>query len=458
LSDYHAFVAQKSFRDVAHGFAADNLPDALFPFQRDIVRWACERGRAAIFADTGLGKTAMQLSWAHAVATHTNANVLVLAPLCVAHQTVREGEKFGIPIHYGRQQSDVRPGVNITNYEMMDRFDLESFSGIVLDESSILKSHDGKTRNALITACQFVPYRLSCTATPSPNDHMELGNQSEFLGIMGMTEMLAMFFTHDGSDTSQWRLKGHGKAKFWEWLATWAVVIRSPADLGYDASAYQLPGLDIHNHVVESDVPEGHLFVAPAAGLLERNRARRESVGGRVERISEIVNESSEQWIVWCHLNDESDLLESKIDGANAVKGADSIDQKEAALDAFTEGSLRVLVTKPSIAGFGMNWQHCSHMAFVGLSDSWEQYYQAIRRCYRYGQKKRVQVHIVSAETEGAVVENIKRKQAQADELGAQMVGHMRDLMQKSVLKAQSEKTIYRPTKIMEVPSWVRPH
>lgn len=454
--NYRDFVARKSFRDVSAGFTPDSINPRLFPFQHDIVKWACQRGRAAIFADTGLGKTAMQTAWADLVARHTHGDVLILAPLCVAHQTVSEAAQFGIAVNYCRRQADVRPGVNISNYEMLEHFDLPSFAGVVLDESSILKSHDGKTRSALIDACRSVPYRLSCTATPSPNDHMELGNQAEFLGVMSTLEMLAMFFTHDGGDTSKWRLKGHGKTRFWEWLSTWAVVIRKPSDLGYDDTGYDLPGLTMHAHVVDATATDGQLFVAPAMGLLERNQARRESIADRVQACAEIVNASDEQWIVWCHLNEESDRLEAAIPGAKAVKGADSIDVKEATLDAFTAGTLRVLVTKPSIAGYGMNFQHCHHMAFVGLSDSWEQYYQAIRRCYRFGQQRVVHVHVISSEAEGAVVENIQRKEAQAAEMSTQMVGYMRHLMRQKISATQQEKTHYNAGQAMQIPAWLR--
>ncbi len=458
LASYHDMVKGKSIRDISHGFTPEDINLGLFDFQRDIVRWACQKGRAAIFADTGLGKTAMQCVWADLVSRHTDRMVLILAPLCVAQQTVREAEKFGISVHYCRAQSEVRPGVNITNYEMMDKFDLGTFGGVVLDESSILKSQDGKTRTALIEEAQMVPYRLSCTATPSPNDHMELGNQAEFLGVMSTVEMLAMFFTHDGGETSKWRLKGHGKTKFWEWLSTWAIVIKRPSDLGYDDEGYDLPGLTMHEHIVDAEPTFGELFVTPAAGLLGRNQARRESVEDRVAACAELINESDEQWIVWCHLNDESDALEAAINGAKSVKGSDSTETKEARMLAFTDGSLRVLVTKPSIAGFGMNWQHCHQMAFVGLSDSWEQYYQAIRRCYRFGQTEVVNVHIVSSAAEGSVVENIRRKEAQSEELSQQMAAHMRDLMRSKIHATSNNKIAYLPKAKLTVPQWIRSH
>lgn len=444
VKTYADFINDKKMVPVisGHDVDADNLNANLFDFQRVITKWGVKRGRAAIFADTGLGKTIMQASWADEVVKHTGGDVLVFAPLCVAHQTVKGVADFDIGINYCRDRDGLKPGINITNYEMMEKFDMSEFAGVVLDESSIIKHRDGKTRNAMIEQCRPVPYRLSCTATPSPNDFMELGNQAEFLGVMSMAEMLAMYFTHDGGDTQKWVLKGHGKTRFWEWLATWAVCIRSPADLGFDGSRYVLPKLNIIGHVVESTVKDG-LFAGIATGLLERNQARRESIDERVAKCAEIVNASDEQWVVWCHLNDESEMLANAIHDAKDVKGSDSIDKKESLIDAFTDSSLRVLTTKPSIAGFGMNWQHCHNTAFVGLSDSWEQYYQAIRRFYRFGQVKEVNVHVISAESEGAVVENIRRKEEQNKIMGEQMVAHMREAMQKEILGTTQEKADY---------------
>lgn len=442
---YDEFVAKKEITFSAVGFAPRNLSERMFDFQREIVEWACRRGRAAIFADTGLGKTIMELAWADQVATHTGLPVLIVAPLCVAHQHIREAEKFGLYARYVRDHFDIGSDrIILTNYEMLDRFDLSEFGGVVLDESSILKNSTGKTRTKIIADCQQVNYRLSCTATPSPNDHMELGNQAEFLGLMSQTEMLAMFFTHDGGDTQKWRLKGHGKTKFWEWMSTWSVCIRKPSDLGHSNDGYDLPSLTIEQHIVESQKPiEGELFVMDAHSLTDRRKAQRESITDRVAKVAELVNADTEQWIVWCHLNDESDALAKSIEGAESVKGSDSIETKEDRMMRFEDGSLRVLVTKPSIAGFGMNWQHCNRMAFVGLSDSFEQYYQSVRRCYRFGQKRPVQVHIVTAQAEGAVKANIERKQAQFTDMSESMVEHMRGLMQKAVKGAAMEKTEY---------------
>lgn len=421
---YQDFLDKKKLQPVISGFKAESLNNNLFDFQRVIVEWALRRGRAAIFADTGLGKTLMQTSWADAVCKHTQGDVLILAPLCVAHQTVEESAKFGISVNYCRSQDGIQKGINITNYEMLEHFDIDSFIGIVLDESSIIKNRDGKTRNALIESCKNVPFKLSCTATPSPNDFMEIGNQAEWLGVVTITEMLAMFFINDAGDTGTWILKGHGKVKFWEWLATWAIVIKSPADLGFDGSKYILPELKIESHIVESETTDG-LFADIATGLMERNKARKESIDDRVAKCADIVNNSTGQWVVWCNRNEESEKLAQLINGSKDVKGSDSIDYKEKTIDAFTHGALRVLISKPSICGYGMNWQHCNNTAFVGLSDSWESYYQAIRRFWRFGQKEIVNVHVISAESEGAVVENIRRKDIQNQTMSQEMVKHM---------------------------------
>lgn len=440
--DYAQFVKSKQFTDISSGFSPESINPQLFEFQREIVRWACKRGRAAIFANTGLGKTAMQVEWAKLVRDHTGGTVLIVAPLCVAKQTVDEASKFGVGITYCRSQPG-GDGIFVTNYEMLHEFDIGSFAGIVLDESSILKNRDGKTRKAIIDACKRVPYKLSCTATPSPNDYMELGNQSEFLGVMSMTEMLAMFFTHDGGETSKWRLKGHGRTKFWEWLATWAVCIRKPSDLGFSDEGYDLPAFIVHEHMVDSPTPDGQLFPEIATSLTDRRQAKRETLDERCAKVAEIVNASDEQWLVWCHLNDEHELLCNLIPDAIGVAGADSIDDKESRMMGFTHGKHRVLVTKPSIAGFGMNWQHCANMAFVGLDDSYEQQYQAIRRCWRFGQTRTVNVHFVSADALGAIKQNVERKERQMEEMQESMVEHMRELTTRQIKGATMEKSEY---------------
>ena len=453
--NYQEFIANKSFRHVEAGFDAGELLYGLFDYQEPIVRWALKRGKAAIFADTGLGKTIMQLAWADKVAKHTGCPVLVLAPRAVSNQTIEEGAKYGIEVQKANPGAPMfGPYIVITNYEQLHKFNPDEFQGIVLDESSILKGMDGRRRREITEFAQSIPYRLSCTATPSPNDFMELGTQSEFLGIMSQVEMLAMFFIHDGGDVAKWRLKGHGESKFFQWLATWAIVIRKPDDLGFDGSRHALPELVYHSHVIETE-PEDSLFVEPAQGLQDRNKARKDSVRDRVAKAAEIANGMEGQVLIWCHLNEESELLTQSVHDAVEVKGADSPEHKTASLMGFAHGDVRVLVSKPKIAGFGMNWQNCNQMIFVGLSDSWESYYQAIRRCWRFGQTKPVHVHVVSADTEGAVIENIQRKDQQNKVLGEKMVEHMKTMMDRSIFAAATTKTEYNPKIKMEIPKWV---
>ena len=429
--DYDDFVASKRRAEVATGHKPGDLNEHLFDFQHAIVEWAIRRGRAAIFADTGLGKTLMQLSWADEVASNTGGSVLVLAPLAVSEQTIEQGRTFGIEVSRVPQGgTPTGPGVWITNYERMDAIDFTELHGLVLDESSILKAHDGKTRQRIIDAAQGVPYRLSCTATPSPNDFEELGNQCEFLGVMSRTEMLATYFVNDTGDTGTWRLKGWGASKFWEWMGTWAVVLRNPQDLGFNGARYELPPLTYHEHVVETDQLGDELFARPAMGLAERRKAQRDSVEARCKALADVVNaEPGEPWLIWCHLNDEAELITQLIPGAVNVQGSDSPESKSKNLLGFAHGEIRVLVSKPKIAGFGMNWQHCARMAFVGLDDSFEKFYQAVRRCYRFGQKREVQVHLFTAENEGQILANLKRKEVQHHEMSANMIEHMKEIM-----------------------------
>lgn len=426
---YTDFLTTKRIVADAAGFDADDLHPSLFPFQRDITRWALRKGRAAIFAGTGLGKTAMQLEWARQVHAYTGGDVLILAPLAVSKQTVREGEKFGIVVNHATEQAQVGPGITITNYERLHRFDPSHFTAIVLDESSILKSYTGSTRTAIIDAFARTPYRLACTATPAPNDFMELGNHAEFLGVMTRVEMLSMFFVHDGGSTQDWRLKGHAEADFWRWMSSWGVMLRLPSDLGYDDGAFQLPPIEMHSHTVESTVTlPGMLFPVEAQSLIERRQARKASISERVEVAAALANGNDEQWLIWCDLNNESKALTKLIRGAVEVTGSDANEHKEQTMLNFVDGQVRVMVSKPSLCGFGMNFQNCHNVAFVGLSDSWEQYYQAIRRCWRFGQRMPVQCHVISSTAEGAVVANIERKERDAERMASEMVRHMQDI------------------------------
>jgi len=380
---YEDFLLKKEFISVDAGFDGEGmwLPEAIKPFQRDCVEYACRRGRSALFADTGLGKTLMQLSWAHRVAQYTKKPVLVLAPLCVAQQTVREGIKFGIKSRYMRYMESCEEMIHVTNYEMIKNFDPANYSGIVLDESSILKGMNGKLRKYITDFAVSIPYRLSCTATPSPNDFEELGNQCEFLGVLTRTEMLATYFVNDTGDTGTWRLKGWGASKFWEWMGSWSVVVRNPSDIGFNGDEYLLPPLQYFEHVVTTNkLFEGELFAKTAQTLQERRKAQRDSIEDRCRALADIVNANkSEPWLIWCHLNDEAEMLTSLIDGAVNVQGSDTPETKSKNLMGFAHGDIRVLVSKPKIAGFGMNWQHCARMAFVGLDDSFEKFYQSVR-------------------------------------------------------------------------------
>ena len=430
---YAAYLASKLARDPATGIADPaDLPATLFPFQRDLVRWALRRGRAAVFAGTGLGKTLIELAWANAVARHTGKPVLILTPLAVAPQFVEEGARFGIEVTRATTQIDIRRGVYVTNYDKLEKFALHAFGGIVLDESSILKAFNGKTRNALIAGCQSIPFRLAATATPAPNDFMELGNHAEFLGVMNYAEMLAMFFVHDGGETQKWRLKGHAASEFWRWMCSWSVMLTKPSDLGYPNDGYDLPPLNIHHHRVEVEyepsMETGFLFPMEAQTLSERLGARRGSIEQRVECAAALINSNDRPWVAWCNLNAESSALAKAIDDAVEVTGSDKEGEKERKVVGFKNGEIRVLVSKPSIMGFGMNFQHCHDTAFVGLNDSFEQIFQSVRRFWRFGQRHAVDAHFIAAETEGAVVANLRRKEADAQAMIEAMVAHMDDI------------------------------
>lgn len=425
--NYQEFLESKRITIAPSGFTPDSLNSMLFDFQSDISRWSTERGKAALFSDCGTGKSAVQLDWASHVVGHYGKPVLILAPLAVSKQTIREGEKFGIEARLAKEQSDVTtPAIYVTNYEKLAHFNPSAFAGVVLDESSILKSFTGATRNQLIEYFMHTPMKLCCTATPAPNDFMELGNHSEFLGVLTRTEMLSTFFVHDGGDTSKWRLKGHAEEEYWKWICQWAVMLRQPSDLGYDNNGFVLPPLKYHHHVVKSEKNlDGFLFPVEAQTLIERRNARRISLSERVELCAAMVNASTEPWMVWVDLNDEGDALEKLIPDAVQVAGRDSDEDKEERMLGFSDGRYRVLISKSQICGFGMNWQHCWNVAYVGISDSYERLYQSIRRFWRFGQRNAVNAHIITSEAEGAVVKNIQRKEADAARMAKEMVKHM---------------------------------
>lgn len=645
IDAYADFLARKRMVDPRTGLVdVPALPDRLFAFQRDITAWALRRGRAALFAGTGLGKSFMELAWAEAIHRETQQDILHLAPLAVSPQMAREAAKFGIAARIVRDQSECGPGVNITNYQKIEHFDLARFGGVILDESSILKSTDGHYRTRLIEECHRIPFRLAATATPAPNDFMELGNHAEFLGVMSYTDMLATFFTHDGGDTQKWRLKGHAENDFWRWMASWCVMLRHPRDLGYADAGYDLPPLNQHQHTVGVEyapsLQTGLLFPMEATTLQERLAARRDTVAERVQmaasivigdywsRISEchgspntkltdaqklsaiqsmrpgsgplaaeplrrtgntcahtirrtrengsaehqsskpnttvdgeknthpildsesIKKQSSETdagsanaipglkgntaspsinttnsfdsrdtsarfagedparsmetdlpsttatilgasegcsaptaivgsdcsetvetcsigpsnistmrldpWVIWCHLNSEQQALEKAFgDLAISIHGGHTDEQKQGRHEAWLRGDAPVLIVKPSMFGHGLNWQHCSNMVFVGLNDSFEQVYQAIRRCWRFGQTKPVNVHFIAAETEGAVVANIRRKEADAERMAAALVRHMADLSAAEVRGAERTIPDYNPQQPVKLPEWI---
>lgn len=453
MNEYQNFIEKKSLKVNPCGIDVHELPDCLFDYQQAVVKWALKKGRAAIFAGTGLGKTLMELSWANEINKATGKSVLILAPLAVAQQIESEAGKFGIAAKYRKEDSDDVSGIVITNYEKMHKFNLSKFDAVVLDESSILKSFDGKTRDALIAAFGRYSYRLAATATPAPNDFMELGNHAEFLGVMSYAEMLAMFFVHDGGETQKWRLKGHAKKDFWSWMAQWSVMFGSPYDLGFDGSRHVLPALNQHSIVVESDIENGatdSLFRFEAETLQERIKERRNSIPERCEKVAEIVNASPDTWVLWCNMNAEGDQLEKMIPDAVQISGSQSEDKKEKILSDFATGKIRVLISKPSLTGFGLNWQHANKMAFVGLNDSWEQVYQAIRRCWRFGQTRPVDVYFVSAQLEGNVIRNLERKNTQAEEMMKAMIDEMKDFTSKEMTETTANKADYKTAVVQD--------
>ena len=592
--NYDQFLAEKKIVAPPSGFSVDKLNAGLFDFQRDIVKWALKRGRAAVFAGTGLGKSFVELSWAQHIYEETKKNVLIFTPLAVAAQMKREAEKFGIDVAHVHEQGN-QP-IQITNYQKLDKFDLSQFAGVVLDESSILKNFNGHYRTKLIQDCKIVPYRLAATATPSPNDYMELGNHAEFCGIMSYTDMLSTFFVHDGSETQQWRLKGHAEDAFWKWMASWSVMLQNPSDLGYDGSRYILPKLHQLQHTVDVEyapnVDTGLLFPMEAQGLGERLKARRATIANRINKAYDLVigslggnkclgNQNTQQtenlnispmqqnekegklnpdqgkkisntcdhtekkdqknllnpknkeaedlnqnteltnlsikksinhkkesapfvepqvsihgekdcmsitairkersedccastaigeldnsetttksflepWLIWCHLNDEQDELE-KLFGklCFSVRGSDDDEDKERAVLDWIDGKRPIMISKMSILGFGMNFQHCRHTVFVGMNDSFEQIYQAVRRFWRFGQTKEVYAHFIASEIEGQVVQNIRRKEQQCEHMMRQMVKHMADFSSKEIRGATRDTRDYIPTQNMDIPSWL---
>lgn len=452
MTAYADFLATKRLTVPSCGVDVprDRLCPVLFHFQRDLVHWALRKGRAALFAYPGLGKTPMQLAWAQ----HAGERVLILAPLAVAQQTVREGAKFGIPVTYARRHDQVRGQITVTNYELLGHFDPSAFDAVVLDESSILKSYSGATRTALIQAFRDTPMRLCCTATPAPNDTAELANHAEFLGLLTRPEMLATFFVHDEDG---WRLKGHAREPFYRWLASWGMTLRRPSDLGYPGDGYVLPPLEIESVIVRTDyAPPGQLFATALKGVGDRAKVRRDTLQERVAAAVELVRaEPGEKWVVWCGLNAEQDAVADALgDRCVSIDGVSPLDEKVRLEETWRLGDVPILVSKPGIFGHGMNWQHCARMVFVGLSDSYEQYFQTIRRCYRFGQERATRVYIVLTDLEETIYANVLRKEADAEVMGAELVKHVAAFEQAEIA-AVGNRVEYSASMPMQMPSWL---
>jgi hypothetical protein len=459
-AEYAAFLARKAQYGKDSGFAPVWMPDFLFDFQKHMEEWALRKGRAALLEDCGLGKSPQLLVWAENVVRHTNRSVLILTPLAVAQQTVREAEKFGIDCR--RSSGDLEPGAHIvvTNYEKLHRFNASDFGGVVCDESSAIKAFDGKRRAEVTEFLRTLPYRLLCTATAAPNDYIELGTSSEALGEMGQMDMLGRFFKNDqnnsamkvahrtmgGSAGLRWRFKGHAEIPFWRWVCSWARAMRRPSDLGFDDARFVLPPLTEREHIVETrSLAPGRLFALPAANFFEEREERRRTIQERCEMAAALVNHTGRPAVVWCHLNDEGTLLSKLIPDAREVSGASTDEEKEETYEAFANGSLRVLICKPKIGAWGLNWQHCAHVVTFA-SHSYEQYYQAVRRCWRFGQTREVIVDLVATEGERGVKDNMRRKSEAADRMFSALVAHMHDALRIEGVRHEVE---------MEVPTWL---
>lgn len=567
-NEYARFVAGKLATQVATGLTGefDLSGYSLMPHQSDLTGWALRRGRCAIFADTGLGKTRMQLAWANEIHKATGRDVLILAPLAVAAQTVAEGAEIGVTVTHCRELADVQPGVNITNYDRLHKFDASRFGAIVLDESSCIKHHDTKTLATLLDAFKATPFRLCATATPAPNDWTELGTHAEFLGVCSRVEMLSEYFVHDGAETQVWRLKGHARSQFWKWVSGWGAMVRKPSDLGHDDAAYNLPGLTVSEHTVASTLQTaGQLFAFEAQTLSERRDARRASMSERTSACVDLISEEkrhvveagvrgitqgegagesgqeeesaigenarnrakrlpghadsaerqvrdlrlfgrersedisgggslprdgedsrpalhelqsglgeikgqrkqfflgdclpAEKWLIWVELNDEQDQIENKLREAGisyvSIRGSTELDLRIKMENEWRTGNVQCMVSKPSVFGWGLNWQHCARMAFVGVTDSFEAYYQAVRRCWRFGQRREVAVHIFASELEGAVVANLKRKEADAMAMAESLSAETRDAVRAEVFGSVRQSNPYNPRKPIAAPSWL---
>lgn len=456
LTPYEALIHRKKVAAKSSGFDPKDLHPDLKPHQRHSVEFALRGGRDALFLDTGLGKTFCALEWGRQVVEKTGKPVLMLAPLAVGPQHQREAERWGIDAWYVRGDADMsRPAIWITNYEQLAHVDTGQFAGVILDESSILKSFTGKTTRELIDRFSLTPYRLACTATPAPNDHTEIGTHAEFLGIMRRDEMLVRWFIHDSMDTGEWRLKKPAVKDFWAWVSSWSRMIGKPSDVGFDDAGYDLPPLNLHRHVIEANVSEdtaGLLFRIPDMSATSIHGEKRRTVADRSALVAEIVSrEPDEPWVIWCDTDYEADALKALLPHFVDVRGSQKAEVKEAGLVAFSTGQAPGIITKPSIAGFGLNWQHSARVAFVGLSFSYESFYQAVRRCWRFGQARPVECHIVMADTERAIYDVIARKRGDHDDMKAQMMAAMR-----AAAMPRNRVSEYLPKHKAAVPAWLK--
>lgn len=421
MKNYKDFLNAKLVKTQKSGFSVGeaDIHPKLFDWQNAVVRWALDHGKAALFEECGLGKTLQQVEWARHVHAHTGGNVLIVSPLAVAHQTVREAEKIGVTVKYIRSQEEADSGIYITNYDILKSFDGAEWAGVVLDESSILKSYTGSIKRMILEMFETVPYKLACTATPAPNDYLELGNHAEFLNVMRSNEMIQRWFINDTMQAGGYRLKKHAEGDYWKWVTSWAVCISRPSDLGFQdeckAYSFDMPKLVIHEERVSVDhsraFEKGQLFVDSTLSATDLWREKKMTYRERCERAAAIIGKSRDFWIVWCDTNEEADYLMELLPKAVEVRGSDSIKEKERKLSEFSDGKAKVIITKSDIAGFGLNWQHCHKMVFVGVTYSFEKTYQALRRSWRFGQTKDVQAYMISAESEGEVVKVLKEKE-----------------------------------------------
>lgn len=459
MNGYREIVERSIVRHEIAGISERVMPAAIRAHQRHATDFALEQGRAALFLDTGLGKSLCAFAWAENAASVTGKPILMLAPLGVVGQHSAEAARFGFGAKVCRSADDVRPGLNLANYDRLHLFNPYDFGGIVLDESSIIKNFSGIMTRRLMSFASSIPYRLACTATPAPNDHMELGQHAQFLGVMSSSEMLSRWFIADQSEMGRYRLKRHAVRSFWRWVASWSRCAEYPSDLGGDDSGYVLPALNLQRHIVRTDIAanaghdenQGLLFRLPSNSATSIHREKRQTASDRAAKIAEIVaSEPGETWIIWCETDYDADAIKSFLPDATEVHGRMSPEEKEARLSAFSDGSARILITKPSIAGWGLNWQHCARQAFVGLSFSYEAFYQAVRRCWRFGQDRQVDVHVACAETEGAIWQTIVRKRDDHDTMKRAMRAAMAD-----AIEVRSTKHDYQPQLPASLPAWL---